>query len=176
MVLKTRFCYMQHELLRRSPSNSCGSPERAADFRRLRRRHTKQTISQAGSTAQPAGSHKQQMTACARGYRHTCQPLRSGISQRGGTAFYRGTAKIEQNIPFCLKCVVMCAPRGQGAQDNSQGQGAQAEADRKDKAKASKESGNVRDKASIPTDRIKDEVKHLFYLQGILKRVQAISA
>lgn len=70
--------------------------------------------------------------------------------------------------------VVPRTPRGQRPQNNSQRQAAQAERKREDEAKTSKESSNVRKKASIAANGIQDKVNHPFHLQAVLEPLQAI--
>ena len=71
--------------------------------------------------------------------------------------------------------IVPGAPRGQRAQNHGQGQTAKPEGDRQNKTKTGEESGNVREKASIPANNIKDKINHQIFLQGVLKQLQAIS-
>lgn len=83
---------------------------------------------------------------------------------------------VKQNHPFCSARTVPGAPRGQRTQNDGQGQTAEPEGDRQDKTKTGEKGGNVRDKASIPTNSIQDKINHPFYLQGALKPLQAILA
>ena len=71
--------------------------------------------------------------------------------------------------------IVPGTPRGQRTQDDGQGQTAKPEGDRQNKTKTGEESGNVREKASIPTNSIKDKINHHVFLQDVLKQLQAIS-
>lgn len=89
---------------------------------------------------------------------------RQGRSKRG---------QLISKITLLLACIVPGAPRGQGTQNDSQGQTAETEGDRQNKTETGEEGGNVRDKASIPAHSIKHKINHPFHLQGVLKPAQA---
>ena len=65
-------------------------------------------------------------------------------------------------------------PGGQRPQDNSQSQTAKTKGERQNKTETDKKSGNVREEASIAAYGIQDKINQPYYLQGVLKPLQAI--
>lgn len=116
--------------------------------------------------------------------RHTRNENRAGNQKSWGPAYRQELAERSGAKAYMLRIsspklhistnVVPRTPGGQRPQDNSQSQTAKPESKGKNKTKTGKESGNMREEASIPPDSIQDKIKHLFYLQGVSEPQQAI--
>lgn len=116
--------------------------------------------------------------------RHTRNENRAENQKSRGPAFRQELAKgpgakahmlrISSHKLHRSTSVVARTPGGQRPQDNSQSQATEPKGERENKAKTSEESSNMREEASIPPDSIQNKVNHPFYLQGVLKPVQAI--